>query len=355
MDIGVNAEIVYTLEDNANGKFQIDRDSGLITTLEMLEKEAPDIDFTIRVKATDKGNPALSGTVTASVIVADGNDQAPVFNPTVYREKVPEDALPGYFVTQVKATDQDEGYNAELEFIIKAGNDPYEFYINPRTGEILVSGILDFDHGKKSYNLTVMVSDRGVPPKQAADSALVYITVLDANDNPPVFSPAEYNKEVSESIQLGETVILVTATDKDTGTNAEFTFAIADGDDADMFGVRPDTRDANIGIIYTVLKLDRETISQYNLTVTATDTGGLQGVATVRITVTDDNDNGPWFQPRYYEGTIKVTSDQTLEQTITTVRAYDPDEASNGPPFTFSIEGTFPNIERSKLSFRASG
>lgn len=345
LDIGVNAEIVYTLEDNANGKFQIDRDSGLITTLEMLEKEAPDIDFTIKVKATDKGNPALSGTVTASIIVADGNDQAPVFNPTVYREKVPEDALPGYSVTQVKATDQDEGYNAELEFIIKAGNDPYEFYINPRTGEILVSGILDFDHGKKSYNLTVMVSDRGVPPKQAPDSALVYITVLDANDNPPVFLPAEYNKEVSESILPGDTVILVTATDKDTGTNAEFTFAIADGDDADMFGVRPDTRDANIGIIYTVLKLDRETVSQYNLTVTATDTGGLQGVATVRITVTDDNDNGPWFQPRYYEGTIKVTNDQTLEQTITTVRAYDPDEASNGPPFTFSIEGTFPNIE----------
>lgn len=352
LDSGINGEIVYSLDDSSNNKFKIDRNSGLVTTVETMEKETAVNSFTIVVKATDKGSPALSGTVTATIRVSDGNDQAPAFNPREYRQKVPEDSPPGFLVTQVKATDQDEGYNAELEFTITAGNDPYQFYIDPKTGEILVSGMLDFDHGKKSYNLTVMVSDRGVPPKQAAKPAFVYITIVDSNDNPPVFVPAEYSIKVTEGTKPGDTVQLVTAVDQDTGTNALFTFGIADGDDADMFGIRPDPKNSSIGFIYTVLQLDRETVPQYNLTVTATDTGGLQGVAVVRITVLDTNDNGPWFQPRYYEGSITVTSDSNSQQEITTVKVFDPDEPSNGPPFSFSIESTKPATDATRFGLR---
>lgn len=340
LDSGVNAEVVYELEDDANGKFRIDPNSGLVTTRETLEKETAINEFTIRVKATNRragGNPPLSGTVSATIVVTDGNDQSPVFNPTVYRVNVPEDALPGYSVTKVSATDNDEGPNAELEYTITAGNDPYEFYIDPRSGKILVSGLLDFDKGKKSYNLTVMVNDRGNPPKSAAKPALVYINVLDANDNPPIFVPAEYNQVVSESVKPGDTILRVTAVDKDTGTNAQFKFSITDGDDADMFGIEPDPKNSSIGIIKTLLQLDRETIPKYNLTITATDTGGLQGIALVHLTVSDINDNGPWFIPRYYEGIIKAGISPAPGQPVTVLKAYDPDEASNGPPFTFSV------------------
>lgn len=353
LDVGVNADLVYDLVDNAKDKFAIDRISGVVSTRETLDKENPVNEFTITVKATDKGNPPLSGTVTATIKVSDGNDQSPVFNPTVYNANVKEDALPGVFLTSVQATDKDEGPNAELEYRITDGNDPYEFYINPRTGAILVSGMLDFDHGKKGYNLTVMVSDRGNPPREADKPAFVYIKVIDSNDNPPIFVPAEYNKRVSESVRPGDTVLLVTAVDQDTGTNAEFTFAITEGDDSDMFAIKSDPNNGSIGIIYTLLQLDRETVPQYNLTVTATDTGGLQGVALVRITLADVNDNGPWFVPRYYEGSIKVTTDTSLQQSITTVRAHDPDEASNGPPFVFTVETTEPKTNARRFDVRA--
>lgn len=336
LDTGINAEIVYELLNSANNKFGIDRDTGLVTTRETLEREAAINEFTIQVKATDKGNPSLSGVVTATVKVSDGNDQFPVFNPTVYNAKVPEDALPGYSVTLVTATDNDLGPNAELEFTITAGNDPYQFYIDPKSGAILVSGLLDFDHGKRNYNLTVMVSDRGVPPKKADKPAFVYITVTDANDHPPVFVPAEYNVRVTENLKPGDTILTVTAIDNDAGTNAQFTFAITGGDDADMFAIKPSPNNASIGEIYTILQLDRETVPQYNLTITATDTGGLQGVALVRIVLTDYNDNGPWFVPRYFEGTVKAGISQ--QQRVTELRAYDPDEASNGAPFTFTVE-----------------
>lgn len=340
LDSGVNGEIVYELEDNANGKFKIDPDSGLVTTLETLEKESAENEFTIRVKAINRkagGNPPKSGTVSATIKVADGNDQKPAFDPTIYRAKVPEDALPGYFVTKVKASDNDEGPNAELEYTITAGNDPYEFYIDPRTGDILVSGLLDFDKGKKSYNLTISVTDRGNPPQQADKPAFVYINVLDANDNPPVFVPAVYNEVVSESVKPGASVAQVTAVDKDTGTNAEFTFSITDGDDANMFAIKSDSKNGSIGIISTLLQIDRETIPKYNLTITATDSGGLQGVGLVYLTVTDINDNGPWFIPRYYEGTIQAGINPTGGQPVTVIKAYDPDESSNGPPFVFSV------------------
>lgn len=340
LDSGVNGEIVYELEDNANGKFKIDPDSGLVTTLETLEKESAENEFTIRVKAINRkagGNPPKSGTVSATIKVTDGNDQKPAFDPTIYRAKVPEDALPGYFVTKVKASDNDEGPNAELEYTITAGNDPYEFYIDPRTGDILVSGLLDFDKGKKSYNLTISVTDRGNPPQQADKPAFVYINVLDANDNPPVFVPAVYNEVVSESVKPGASVAQVTAVDKDTGTNAEFTFSITDGDDANMFAIKSDSKNGSIGIISTLLQIDRETIPKYNLTITATDSGGLQGVGLVYLTVTDINDNGPWFIPRYYEGTIQAGINPTGGQPVTVIKAYDPDESSNGPPFVFSV------------------
>lgn len=340
LDTGVNAAIHYELEDDAGGKFKIDKDTGLVTTLETLEREGPENEFTIRVKATNRqagGNPPLSGTVTATIKVSDGNDKSPEFNPLIYKANVPEDALPGYFVTKVVATDKDVGPNAELEYTIKAGNDPYEFYIDPRNGRILVSGLLDFDKGKKAYNLTVTVSDRGNPPRSAPKPALVYINVIDANDNPPIFVPAEYDKKVSESVKPGDTVLLVTAVDKDTGTNAQFQFSITDGDDANMFAIRSNAKNSSIGEIYTLLQLDRETVPRYNLTVTATDSGGLEGIAVVHLIVTDFNDNGPWFKPRYYEGTVKARINPSQGQPVLTLEAYDPDEASNGPPFTFSL------------------
>ena len=343
LDTGINAEIVYELESDANGKFRIDPDSALVTTLETLEKENAENEFTIVVKATNRragGDPLKSGTVSATIKVTDGNDQKPVFDPTIYRANVPEDALPGFFVTKVKASDADEGPNAELEYTIESGNDPYQFYIDPRTGDILVSGLLDFDKGKKSYNLTIKVTDRGNPPQEAEEKAFVYINVLDANDNPPVFVPAVYNKDVPESVDPGASVAQVTAIDKDTGTNAEFTFSITDGDDANMFAITPDRNNGSIGIISTLLKIDRETIPKYNLTITATDSGGLQGVGLVYITVTDFNDNGPWFIPRYYEGTIKAGIEPSAGQPVTEIKAYDPDEASNGAPFAFVIVDT---------------
>ena len=333
-DEGVNSAVTYSLVENPGGRFKIDN-KGYVTTTQELDREKKPNEFIIAVKATDRGNPSKSGTTKAKVIVSDANDNKPKFTKDVYTGAVSENALPGHFVTKVSATDADEGVNAELEFSIIKGNDPYIFYIDPKTGHILVSGLLDYDKGKRKYDLTVIVRDRGLPSLEADKPAHVLITIGDANDNPPVFVPSTYNKRVAEDFSLGTTLLKVTAVDQDTGSFATFNFSITGGDDSNTFGIKADSKNASIGLMYALLPLDREAVSLHNLTITATDLEGLTGTASVYLTITDVNDNGPWFIPPYIEAKIKenVKSDQY----VTDISAIDPDESNNGPPFAFEI------------------
>lgn len=76
-------------------------------------------------------------------------------------------------------------------------------------GTLLLAEVLDFET-KSLYNLTVVVSDRGVP--QRSSSVAAVITIGDVNDNPPVFSRAEYTVSLSEGAAAGTEIIRLTAT-----------------------------------------------------------------------------------------------------------------------------------------------
>ena len=76
-------------------------------------------------------------------------------------------------------------------------------------GTLLLAELLDFET-KPFYNLTVVVSDRGVPQRSSNVAAL--ITIADVNDNPPLFSRAEYTVSLSEGAPSGTEIIRLTAT-----------------------------------------------------------------------------------------------------------------------------------------------
>lgn len=75
-------------------------------------------------------------------------------------------------------------------------------------GTLLLAEGLDFET-KPLYNLTVVVSDRGMPQKSSSVAAV--ITIGDVNDNPPVFSRAEYTVSLSEGAAAGTEIIRLTA------------------------------------------------------------------------------------------------------------------------------------------------
>ena len=329
-----NTKLKYILDDDSNGRFVVDETTALISTTESFDREKDDTEYNITIRATDLGNPSLSGTTVVTIRIQDANDHKPQFDPKEYRASVPENAYPGYYVITVNATDGDIGFNAAFEFTIVSGNEPYAFFIEHDTGRIMVSGKLDFE-SKKSYTLQINVSDRGIPQLTTLELATVFIIILDANDHAPVFVPEDYRISVLENVTVGTSLLTLTTTDVDTATESLLFFEVIIGDSADVFDVKPDPNDRNFGILYTTAELDRETLDIYTLEIVAKDEDGLFAICFVTVTVMDVNDNGPHFMPPFYVGSIfENTADP---QFVVTLKAYDSDEPSNGPPFSYKI------------------
>ena len=83
-DVGNNGKIEYEIDEgNVNDAFQIDKNNGVISTKGTIDRETLDV-YTLKVKASDKGNPKLSSTKDFVIQVTDVDDNAPVFNPSSY-------------------------------------------------------------------------------------------------------------------------------------------------------------------------------------------------------------------------------------------------------------------------------
>ena len=329
-----NTKIRYTLDDDSEGRFAVDETTALISTRTTFDREEEDNEYNITIRATDHGVPELIGTTVVTIRIEDANDHQPQFNPKEYKASVPENAFPGFYVTTVKATDDDIGFNAKFEFTIVSGNKPYAFYIDPPTGQIMVSGALDFK-SKSSYTLKVNVSDQGIPQMTTSELATVFITIVDVNDHPPVFVPDKYSLSVQENVTVGTLLARVTTTDVDTDVKTELFFEVTFGDGADVFDIKSDPNEPHLGNLYTTAALDREALDTYTLEIVAKDEDGLFDICVVTVTVLDVNDNGPHFVPPFYVGSI--FENIADPQFVVTLNAYDPDEPSNGAPFSYRI------------------
>ena len=128
------------------------------------------------------------------------------------------------------------------------------------------------------------------------------IDVLDVNDNSPLFPTGTYVFLVPENTATGTVIenINVAASDADIGTNAEINYSLLGADG--VFSINSMT-----GAITLTSALNRESISNYTLNVTATDSGTPQPLSTsqlVTVIVTDSNDNPPVFTEPYYTASI---------------------------------------------------
>lgn len=159
-------------------------------------------------------------------------------------------------------------------------------------GKLVLCSPLDRET-TESYELTVSVSDRGIPPLNS--SAVVRVTVTDCNDNSPIFSSTEYHVQVSENSQIGTSLLQVSAQDPDLGINGLVRYDIIAGDNKGHLKLDPYT-----GLLVVNHLLDYEQDPKYILTIRASD-GGEEtenhkvSFAVVFVTVSDENDNTPYF------------------------------------------------------------
>uniref|UniRef100_A0A9J8CLR4 Cadherin EGF LAG seven-pass G-type receptor 1b n=1 Tax=Cyprinus carpio carpio TaxID=630221 RepID=A0A9J8CLR4_CYPCA len=316
-DSGYNAHLEYMLTDTSPSfPFIINNNTGWITVSAELDRETTEF-YNFGVEARDHGVPTMSSSASVSVTILDVNDNVPTFTQHLYNLKVNEDAVVGTSVLTVTAVDRD--VNSMVTYQISSGNTRNRFAITSQSGGGLITLALPLDYKQeRQYLLTITASDG-----TRHDTAQVFINVTDANTHRPVFQSANYQVLVSEDRPVGSTVVVISATDEDTGENARITYVMEDN--VPQFKIDPDT-----GAITTLIEIDYEDQASYTLAIIARDNGIPQKSDTtyVEIIVLDANDNAPQFLRDIYQGT--VFEDAPVYTSVLQVSASDRDSGSNG-------------------------
>uniref|UniRef100_A0A8C5WUK5 Cadherin domain-containing protein n=1 Tax=Laticauda laticaudata TaxID=8630 RepID=A0A8C5WUK5_LATLA len=326
-DLGDNGTVTFILQESeiggnsggfpivSWGAFRLDPVSGRLSTISQLDREEQE-HYSLHVLATDLGNPALSSVVLVNVSLLDVNDNSPLFYPIQYFAHIQENEPAGSYIVTVSASDPDLGLNGRVRYSISAG-DTSRFQIHSQTGVITTKTTLDREE-KTTYQLQVVASDGG--NLQSQNQAIVTVTVLDTQDNPPVFTQEIYSFVVFENVALGYHVGSVSAHTMDLNIN--ITYLITTGDQKGMFEINKMT-----GLITTASIIDREEQAFYQLKAVASG-GTITGDALVNITVRDLNDNSPHFL--HAVESVNVVENWNTGHTIFQAKAVDPDEGANG-------------------------
>uniref|UniRef100_T1DFT0 Putative cadherin n=1 Tax=Cupiennius salei TaxID=6928 RepID=T1DFT0_CUPSA len=327
MDQNKNAEIEYSLDKD---DFTIDN-KGIIYSNKRLDADVNNT-YVLTVRATDRGDPPLTGTATVRIYTENKNDEPPKFSQDVYTPNVDENAGPNTLVTTVVASDKD-GDNIYFGFV-GGGTVSGMFQIEERTGVIrLISGHIQLD--KDKYELNVTARDDGACCKNGAltthtSTALVVVFITDVNDNKPVFEECTtYAPQVEEGAPSGTQVIKVKAVDNDKGHNGQVRYSIVQqpNQKGTKFIVDEVTGDIRTNKVFDREGDDGRFVS---VTVKATDRGNppLEGVCSFKVEITDINDNPPLFDRQEYRENVK--QDTPKGTNILRVSASDEDADNNG-------------------------
>ncbi|XP_059476479.1 cadherin-related tumor suppressor [Neocloeon triangulifer] len=271
-DTGVNSNIFYAfVAGNEHRWFDIDSDSGLVTTRAALDREVQGT-VELKVSARDGGpNPKWAYT-RLRVTILDENDKRPQFSVDKLNASLSESAPPQTLIAMLSATDQDQGTNGSVSYSLHSDVQqeyPGVFSLDSTTGQLTTRTKLDREKIAK-YEIAVVAKDKGVPPQSS--TATVFLSVDDVNDNSPEFYPQRYFVPVSEDTKGGSSILSVTATDQDEGENAQIEFSIVDGGDG-LFKL-----DRATGILSLMAPLSTSHKPLHRLRISAKDKGDRKAV-----------------------------------------------------------------------------
>ncbi|XP_062514858.1 protocadherin Fat 4-like [Corticium candelabrum] len=268
MDIGANGEVRYVIKSgNERGHLFIDYKVGSLIVAKSLDRETVN-SYDLSIEAFDNGHPRKATVKQIKVEVVDVNDNRPVFlNSSGVRVRTREDVAVNTVLAQLVATDDDSGQNGVVLFSIEHGNVLSTFHIDSSSGALQNSRLLDYE-SRKTYNLIIKATDSAT--FNALDSSIsVFIELIDVNDNRPVFSPSSFSKAVYEDIPLFASIVKVSATDDDHGTNGEIQYSISERIPASRQSMAF-TIDSVSGIVRTQMPLPSG-ITSYDLIIVAED------------------------------------------------------------------------------------
>ncbi|GAB0095360.1 Cadherin-87A [Sergentomyia squamirostris] len=338
LDTGINAEIRYRLQLGSFDDFTIDNKTGIISIARKLDFDRRNT-YQIEVVASDLGTPSLSGSCTVTVSILNSNDKAPYFTPATQRAEIAEDVDVGTLVHTLVAIDPDIVSREALDY---AATEPITAV--DKDGKEVLVGTEEFKdvfsvdkHGNVRVNkkldrdlfavirITVLVTDTTAPSVQQGRGLLV-ITIIDVNDQPPVFSapwsPSEpkYTFQMREEQPVGTILTTLQATDADSTVGK---YQLDRGND--FFDI-----DEITGVIKTKSRIDYESVKTIRFNATVTDTGIPQLTSTAMITVDiiNENDNDPQFNVTEYR--FEVPENSPRGTIVGHIQATDADDGTFG-------------------------
>ncbi|KAH0616047.1 hypothetical protein JD844_026842 [Phrynosoma platyrhinos] len=352
-DSGINSLLQYEiLPGSGYETFQINSKTGEITTVVALDREIQDF-FTIKVLVQDSGTPILSSITSVIFRVLDENDHTPKFLLPNYEIQIMENQEPSTVMT-VLAVDKDASDNGTVQYRIIGGNVRGYFALHKTSGNLFTTCSLDREVAS-NFTLVIECFDLGSPPRSSVTQ--LQITVLDENDNSPLFLKHHYHTTVREDVEEGSAIVELLAVDADEGPNGKVMYSLTD-DAFGMFAI-----DRVTGAVITTKLLDRERKSQYVLKAVATDCGILgpkSSSANIVVHIDDVNDNSPFFLQNPVK--LYISTQTPINHTIVTVRASDVDLGLNGavnfmfvtPETMFELDSKTGEISLQKHVFHES-
>ncbi|XP_066506580.1 protocadherin gamma-A11-like [Hoplias malabaricus] len=296
-DLGINAKMLSVrkarldVDDGSKRYCDIDMNTGSLTVAERIDREELCGFLTDCVLQYELilENPLELHRI--KIDITDINDNSPAFANDVVELEISESAIKGARYAVNEAHDADIGVNAVQSY--KLQNNPYFSFIfhnkpgQEKYGELVLEKELDREQ-EQEVRLLLTAVDGGNPPKSA--SIVIHVTVLDANDNSPVFNQPVYKVSLREDSPVGTTVATVTATDADEGANGHVTYQFGhlSGDVLKLFAL-----DSETGNLILSGNVDYEKQTSYELRIQAKDGPGLASFAKIIIEVIDVNDNAP--------------------------------------------------------------
>ncbi|KAM9413758.1 protocadherin gamma-A11-like isoform 14-T14 [Salvelinus alpinus] len=344
-DIGQNTVQSYTLERNDHFILNVNTKSGGRKNAELvLDKELDreqQQEFKLLLTAVDGGTPQRSGTVVIHVTVLDANENAPVFSQAVYKASLPENSPLDTLVITVSASDIDEGPNGEVlyDFDHVSDENNIVFSLDHKTGELRVIGSLDYED-ESLYEMQISAKD-GLG---LASSSTLIIEITDINDNVPVIYLQSLTHSIPENASPGTEVGIINVQDRDSENNRQVRCSIQQNVPFKLV-----TSIKNYYSLVTTGELDRELVSDYNITITATDEGSppLSSSKSVQLSVADVNDNPPVFEEQSYKA--HVTENNKPGVSVCTVTARDPDWRQNGTVIYSLLPGEVNGVQVSSF------
>ncbi|KAK3521636.1 hypothetical protein QTP70_014715 [Hemibagrus guttatus] len=314
-DVGINSLRSYLLSPNDYFILRVETKSDgtkrpVLVLNKPLDREKHNA-FHLNLTAVDGGKPEKIGTTLLFVNILDINDNAPEFDKPLKRVTLLENSPAGTLVTSLTAFDAD--------------------HVDPDSGEIRVTGVVDHEQAHV-YDITVQARDRGSPAMEG--SCNIKVEIIDVNDNTPAISINSVSHVLSEDVSSGTVIAILSIKDGDAGKNGEVSVHIPPG--------LPFKISSSYEGHYTLMTdglLDRETVAEYTITVTASDSGSpphsSQEFFVVRLS--DVNDNAPVFsQPSY---SVDIPENNVPNAPILFLSAFDTDLGENSSLSYFIVDG----------------